>query len=383
MAEAAPPTIARVDAWKCVIRLPEPFRLGHLTVSQRDYVVVRVTTASGVEGVGFGLGRGAPVDVVVTDLLAPYLVGRDLSELDEIASLFSLVLPQHAHEGLVMRALSLLDIALWDIRGKLAAQPVWQLLGAGGSQESPILLVEGYHLAGEDDEAFAKRLGKRAAEGYAALKVEASTTDHEALTRRLVATLRAVGPDTEVVIDLAYGWPRGEAEPRRAGWFDLDLAWAEDPMHGNAIDELARLHDDMPVPLAVGDEVTNPTMLVHLIDARAIDVVRLDLTCHGGFSGLTKVHRAAIDAGIRVSTHVYPELHRQVVSGLEGAGPVEMFPDNGLWDATHKIIAPVATRQNADGSMVVDAPTEPGLGLEIDWGAVEKYAVRHSAAVAN
>lgn len=383
MAQTVPSRIARVDAWKCVIKLPEPFKLGHLTVSQRDYVVVRVTTEGGMEGVAFGLGRGAPVDVVVTDLLAPQLVGKDLSELHEIASLFSLVLPQHAHEGLVMRALSLLDIALWDIRGKLAAQPVWQLLGAGGPQEGPILLVEGYHLGGEDDEAFADRLGKRAAEGYTALKVEASTTDHEALTRRLVATLSAVGPDTEVVIDLAYGWPRGEEEPRRAGWFDLDLAWAEDPMHGNAIDELARLHKDMPVPLAVGDEVTNPEMLVQLIASRAIDVVRLDLTCHGGFSGLTTVHQAALQAGIRVSTHVYPELHRHVVCGLDGAGSVEMFPDNGLWDATHKIIAPVIARRNADGIMVVDAPTEPGLGLQIDWGAVEKYSVRHSSAAVN
>lgn len=371
--------IVRVEAWKCVIKLPAPFALGHLTVSQRDYVVVRVITDSGLEGVSFGLGRGAPVDIVITELLAPHMVGRDLSEMDDLAASLAKGLPQHAHEGLVMRGLSQLDIALWDLKGSIAGRPVWQLLGATGPQEAKVMLVEGYHLKDEDDESFARRLGRRAAEGYSALKVEASTTDHEALSKRLVATRHEVGPDTEIVIDLAYGWPRGATEHPRVGWWDLDLAWAEDPMHGNEFDELKALHEVMPVPLGSGDEVTDPDRLLRLIEARAVDVVRLDITCHGGLSGFHKLHKAALDAGIRVSTHVYPELHRHVVHGFADAGPIEMFPNNGLWDATHTIIRPIEVQQNSKGEMIVKANHAPGLGLDVDWGAVSRYAVRHTS----
>jgi len=372
--------ISRVEAWKCVIELPEPFPLGRLTVSHRDYVVVRLVTEGGVEGVSFGLARGAPIDMVVTELLAPHLLGKDVLDTSELAASLATTLPQHAHEGLVLRALSQVDIAAWDIKGKVMGQPVWQLLGGGGGT-APILLVEGYHLPNEDDEAFATRLGRRAAEGYTALKIEASTPDTETLSRRLAATRQAVGDRAELMVDLAYSWTGQEDAAPWARRVGSGLAWFEDPVHGNDLDRLRKIHGDLGVPLAAGDEVTNPSVLLALIEAGSVDVVRLDITCLGGISGFARLHRAAVAAGVKVSTHVYPELHQHVVFGYPGSGPLEIFPDNGRWDATGRFISPVPVPRDDGGVMVIDAPTDPGLGIVVDWCAVKEHGVRHNVCV--
>lgn len=374
--------ISRVEAWKCVIELPEPFPLGRLTVSHRDYVVVRLVTEGGVEGVSFGLSRGAPIDTVVTELLAPHLLGMDVLDTSALASSLAARLPQHAHEGLVLRALSHVDIAAWDIKGKVMGEPVWQLLGGGGGSTAPVLLVEGYHLPNEDDEAFAARLGRRAAEGYTALKIEASTPDYEALSRRLVATRRAVGDQAELMVDLAYSWTGQEEAAPWAQWVNPGFAWVEDPVHGNDVDGLRKIHGELGVPLAAGDEVTNPSVLLELIHAGSVDVVRIDITCLGGITGFARLHRAAVAAGVRISTHVYPELHQHVVFGYPGSGPLEMFPDNGRWDATGRLISLVRVRRDAGGVMVIDAPADPGLGIVVDWSAVKAHGVRHSVLAA-
>lgn len=373
--------IARVEAWKCVVPLPAPFSLGNNVVTRRDYVVLRLVTQSGIEGVAFGLARSAPVDVVVAELLAPNLLGQDVTDPSALASMVATRLPHHAFEGLVQRAMSLVDIAAWDIKAKVTGEPVWRLLG-GTRASAPVLLVEGYPLPNEDDREFAERLGKRAAEGYAALKMEASTSDQEALSHRLAAAREAAGDETELIVDLAYTWTGNYDPVPRAGWLDHGLAWVEDPLHGNDTEGLRHLHAALPVPLGAGDEVTNPQALLALIDAGAIDVLRIDITCVGGITGFAPLHRAAIDRGLRVSTHVYPELHRHVVFGYTHSGPVEMFPDNGHWDATARFIRPVSVRRDSSGVMVVDAPTEPGLGLDVDWSAVQAFAERHQVVSA-
>ncbi|MFF0400159.1 mandelate racemase/muconate lactonizing enzyme family protein [Streptomyces sp. NPDC005248] len=369
--------IARVEVWKCVVPLPAPFTLGATVVAQRDYAVVRLVTEDGTDGAAYGLSRGAPIDVIVAELLAPHLLGQDATDPAALASTLAARLPQHGSEGLVQRALSLIDIAAWDIKGKVAGEPVWQLLG-GERGSAPVMLVEGYPLPDEDDDGFAERIGRRAAEGYSMLKLEASMTDQDALARRMAATRKAVGDLSALTVDLAYIWGgHDDVAERAARWPEHGVAWVEDPLHGNDAEGLGRVHAALPVPLAAGDEVTNPQALLTLVAARAVDIVRIDVTCVGGITGFARLHQAATEVGVRISTHVYPELHRHVVFAYPGSGPVEMFPEGGRWDGTGSFCRPMTVRRDADGVMVVDAPTEPGLGIDIDWSAVQAHSVRH------
>ncbi len=374
--------ISRVDIWKCVFALPEPFRLGRHVIAQRDYTVLRIETAGGVEGLAFALARGAPVDVVLAEMVAPRALGRDVSRTAALAASCAGELVHHAPEGLLQRALSLLDIAAWDVKGRVAGLPVWSLLG-GDRPSAPVMLVEGYPMAGEGDEGFAERLARRAAEGYPALKI-ANSGDPAELMRRLRLTRALAGDDVALTVDIDHGWTdlrEGVAQAR--SWSDLGLAWVEDPIHGHETDRLHRLHEAIDVPLGVGDEVTNARTLHTLLDRRSVDVLRLDLTCCGGFTGFAPLYHHARRRGVAISTHVYPELHRHVVFAHPGCGPLEMFEDGSRWDTSSRFVRTPGLRLAEEtGTLVIDAPSAPGLGLEVDWPAVRAHAVRHHALTA-
>src|SRR5579885_3488180 len=121
--------ITEVRAITCDIPLSRPIVMGELRYDSRDYILVEVRTDAGISGVGFGMGRYAPVARIVARNLTPLLLGEDpllTEQLWDRLYYRNLVIGQ---QGIFMRALSAVDIALWDIKGKVANLPVWQLLG--------------------------------------------------------------------------------------------------------------------------------------------------------------------------------------------------------------------------------------------------------------
>ena len=229
-------TISRVEVWKCVFPLPERFQLGTIVLSERDYTIVRIETEDGVVGVAFGLSRGAPLDVVIAEMLAPNVLGKDASRSASLMGSWARTLVHHAPEGLVQRALSLLDVAVWDIKGKIAGQPVWSLLG-GARPIAPVMLVEGYPVADESDKQFAERIGERASSGYSAIKIANPGGDPRVLTRRLDLVREVTDDRVALTVDIDHGWAdltAGIAQARK--WSHLGLAWIEDPVHAHDVE---------------------------------------------------------------------------------------------------------------------------------------------------
>ena len=127
-------TIACVETWAISFDLPRPIRVGGFVVSRRDYTVVRVTTVDGAFGVAYALTRGAPVDLLVADLLAPVALGHEASDIPGIMDRCSRAIVALGREGLLQRALALLDIALLDL-GTRAGRSTLPALG--GCRENP------------------------------------------------------------------------------------------------------------------------------------------------------------------------------------------------------------------------------------------------------
>lgn len=377
MPGAAPLTVEAVHAWACRFPLPAPFRLGRATLTARDYVVVRVETACGIEGAAFSLARGAPLDTLVCELAAPPVLGCDVARDGALQAAWRAALPHHAPEGLALRAQSLLDVAAWDTRGQAVDEPVWRLLG-GARETAPVLLVEGYALDGEDDEAFAQRVAAAASDGYALVKLANLPDEPERMTRRLERVRELAGAALGLVVDVGFAW-EDEAEAVRIArrWRELGLAWIEDPLHGHDVERVARLHEAIETPIYVGDEVTSRRTVAALAAHGAVDGLRADATCAGGLTGLLEVHRIARVAGLPISTHIYPELHRHFALAHADGGPVEAFPPDTPFETPQAFSAPPPLeRDGASGVRVVRAPREPGLGLTIDWESVERHAVR-------
>lgn len=365
--------VESINAWACSLPLTHPLRFGSYTVTTRDYAVVQVATTDGIVGEAVGLSRRLPIDVAILDLLAPLLVGQDATHV--AARLEDMTLATRAVDqgGVVGMARSLLEICLWDIRGKEAGLPVWRLLG-GSPRRLPVLLVEGYSLPDETDDAFADRLAARVAEGYTAFKLEAASSPDARRVAHRLATIRSrVGFDVELVIDLAWSARTAKDVAAAASlWSEYDLAWIEDPFGASRLSEFEALHRLTSVRIGSGDEVSRPAELAELIRKNAVDVVRLDATTIGGMATVGRLAEAAYAAGRRVSMHVHPEIHRHCAFAWSGFDHIERFPSDRPFDREHDLFeCPFECR---DGQ--ADPPTAAGLGLALDMRVVAGCAYR-------
>ncbi|MFB7889464.1 enolase C-terminal domain-like protein [Cellulosimicrobium cellulans] len=400
-----------------VVPLPQPLRLGAMTVERREYVGVRVVadTDDGrtVAGESYALTREAPMAELVDRLVAPHVVGREVVASDGIAARESVGAAWDAalrgsaivgRVGLVRRAIGLVDVALWDLAGRLAGRPVWSLLDDGadlagpphrGAAEHddaspaavaaprPAILVAAYPTPGRTARDVADEVLAHARAGWPLLKI--SRSPDRALMRDLLAILRAELPHVTgrptvagrsgVVVDVGFGWrdadealadldawgvtgaagQPGDAEPV--------LAWLEDPLLPEDAVGAARVRDASGLPLSVGDEVTDPEVFAHLAMLGALDVPRVDVVAIGGITVADPLVRAWAARGMVVSSHVYPEVSVHL-GGAAGIG-VETFdrtPAGNPYDP-----APLLVR----GGPVFDGghatpPDAPGLGFTLD-----------------
>jgi L-alanine-DL-glutamate epimerase-like enolase superfamily enzyme len=409
-----------------VVPLPQPLRLGAMTVERREYVGVRVVAETDdgrtVAGESYALTREAPMAEVVDRLVAPHVVGREVVASDGVAARESVGAAWDAalrgsaivgRVGLVRRAIGLVDVALWDLAGRLAGRPVWSLLddgqhlagsagpGVGGDRDAPsravagsprdvssvavavprpAILVAAYPTPGRTARDVADEVLAHARAGWPLLKI--SRSPDRALMRDLLAILRAELPDVTgrptvagrsgVVVDVGFGWrDADEALADLDAWGATDtagestpaLAWLEDPLLPEDAAGAARVRDVSGLPLSVGDEVTDPEVFARLDAQGALDVPRVDVVAIGGITPADPLVRAWAARGKVVSSHVYPEVSVHL-GGAAGIG-VETFdrsPAGNPYDP-----APLLVR----GGPVFDVghatpPDAPGLGFTLD-----------------
>jgi L-alanine-DL-glutamate epimerase-like enolase superfamily enzyme len=356
--------IASIDVGTTRLRLPARLRIGPVEIESREYAAVRVTTEAGLTGVAYCLTREAPVEQCVRRLVAPALVGTDGADPDEAWRRASRATVFVGRTGLVLRAVGLVDIALWDVAAQRAGQPLWQLLG-GTAQDVPLMIVSAYPLADRTPESLADDVLAHASEGYRLLKV---ARDHDTeRMRRLLRRATAGLPDgARLVVDAGFGWEDAAGAAAEVARWDVPaLAWLEDPLVPEDVEGYADLHARVSHPIGVGDELGSAGVFRALLDAGAADVVRIDAVAIGGITPARSISALARQHGAEVSYHIYPEasVHLAAADG----GVVETFDrsvagGNPL-DPAERLVSggPVL----AGG--VARPPASPGLGFDLDW----------------
>jgi L-alanine-DL-glutamate epimerase-like enolase superfamily enzyme len=371
-------TIERAEAWTCRFELPAPVTLGDYVIRQREFVVVRIRTRGGAEGVAYALSRGAPVDLVVTDCLGPVIVGLDALDIPYVSEQCARAMITLGTSGIALRAYSLVDIALWDIKAKLADLPVWRLLG-GYRREIPVMLVAPYAMAEESDQDYAVRLGQEAA-GFKSLKLYPLKSAKETALR-LQAIRDTLGGSMQLVLDMAWSWKSiSEAAIAARLWEAIRLTWIEDPFPPDRVDLIGGLRAAISTPIGAGDEVTERRLVDSLLSTRAVDVLRLDATTIGGFSAFASIAERAQSLGCPVSPHIYPEIHQHCAFAWPSVERLEIYPANSPTWLGDRLLRSAADLRLEDGKL--EAPDSAGLGLELNWEAVEKYSTRFSQSFA-
>jgi len=179
------------------------------TVSKREYGLVKVRSVDGVEGIGFcyvGNAGGEVLRAAVEQLLAPVLLGRDSYAVEGLwQAMYQEALLQ-GRAGTVMRAISILDTALWDLNARTHRLPIHKYLGAVELDTVPAYASGGYYLEGKTPEMLGKEMASYVELGFKAVKVKAGRLSPSQEEARVRAAREAIGPNVELMIDINNGW---------------------------------------------------------------------------------------------------------------------------------------------------------------------------------
>jgi L-alanine-DL-glutamate epimerase-like enolase superfamily enzyme len=362
----SPDLIAAADVALVAIPLERAIRLGPVVINEREFAALRLRTSSGVEGVALGYTRGLPLAEALL-ALAAQVVGRDASLRAEVID----DLEGAALGPAGARALSLVEIALWDIEAKTAEQPLWRHLG-GESGRVPILAVGGYFLDERTIEDVEDELRALVAAGFTHVKVHA----HDPV---VIERLRdAVGDDALFSVDLHMRFTDIDQARRECAALDqLGLGFIEDPFPPDRPDLTAALAAELQTPVAAGEDAIGLEALLAL--ARSADVLRVDATVSGGISAALQAADEAVAHGHTAMTHAFVELHAQVAGGSPAIAATETIPYSTGANPVDRLLR--STQAIESGSLVLSE--EPGHGLDVDWDALTGYSRRMTTVPAS
>jgi galactonate dehydratase len=327
----------------------------------RHWLFVKVDTDEGVTGIGECSGWPRVVETAVADL-ADIVIGEDPQHIERIWQKMHIAMMGHGLLGTVGGgAMTGIDMALWDIKGKALGVPVWSLLG--GKVRDRVRI---YAHANAPEPALALK-----AKGVQAIKCGGVSNPV-----RTVAALRdALGPDVDLMIDL-HGPPwlsPGDAASLARALEPYDLLFIEDPIAPENLDGYRRIRDAAHVPLAAGERMATIFGLRDLIERELIDVAQPDTGRAGGITQMKKIAAMAEAHHIMMAPHSgslgpvaeYAALH--LMAAIPNALMLERVEND--WAGRAQTILPHPESQ--DGTLAV--PDAPGLGCDIDEDFVREH----------
>ena len=302
-----------------------------------NIIYVKIGTDAGVSGIGESYYFGRTVATFVEEFVAPTLIGLDPTNIESISRKLTTYIGALS-SGVEMRAKSAVDIALWDIKGKLAKKPIYELLG-GQSKQLPIYNTcagRGYMRKADQDssawgisdkndqyedlQAFLTDAGSLArellAEGIGGMKIwpfdiyaeknDGADISDEDLKKGLIPLQKvrdSVGEKISLMLELHALWSPRAAKKIFEATKDLNLTWIEDPIYPDLLDDYAILRSKGYAPIAHGETVSSMTRVEALLKNDYIDVLTLDLGWCGGFTQGIKFSEATKKYGKSIAPH--------------------------------------------------------------------------------
>lgn len=348
--------------------------------TERQSTVVRLTLADGTQGYGEAWGMPA-VNKAYLPLLSGQLLGTDVFDCEHA---FSRLLARHYHFGVqnaLMHAISGIDIAAKDAMGKLLDLPVSRLIGGRRIGRVPVYASGGY-LTETPEADFRPQIEVMREAGYPAVKIKIGLgpdSDEE----RVAITREMLGDQVEILVDINSNYTFDLARETISRLTPYRVGWVEEPLSPLDVQGLERLARVSTIPIAAGEALYTVFDFKRLADAAAADILQPDLSLCGGFWQGRKIAELAAVNHIRLSPHVWGgaiglAAALQYIAALPAYPHADAIPKPVLLEydlganplRTEILTAPILV---ADGFATV--PEGPGLGIEIDHAAMERYIV--------
>lgn len=375
------PTIERVETVALRSNLPEPFGYAQAWVDERTALLVRIKATDGTVGWGECWGPIAGTRETIDDLLGPFVEGEDPLAVERLSEeLYDL--SRAAYQSVVpLPAISGIDIALWDLAGKIRGEPISALLG-GRQRDAIRPYITGHYFKKTDDiEEQYQRITAEAnenADRFGAIKTKIGfdllgygPEEDIELVRRIRDT---VGEETTLFVDANYAYDIGTARTVGHALADLDVFWFEEPVPPENIQGYGDLRDALDVRIA-GGECHAPYEFDRLFDCGGLDIAQPDLCNVGGITTARRVAAGANTHNVQLVPHVWGTpvaiaASLQFISTLDGQPWLEFDQSsNPLRDDL------AVERFEVTDNEAIRIPDRPGLGIELDERTIAEYRI--------
>jgi L-alanine-DL-glutamate epimerase-like enolase superfamily enzyme len=369
------PKIASVSVAAARVPLATVTSMSNRTVVARDYGLVKVRSTDGIEGIGFcyvGNSAGEIFPVAIEHLLAKVLIGRDSHEVERLWRDMYQEALLHGRAGTVMRGISALDIALYDLNARTAKLPLHRYLGANHLDKVPAYASGGYYLDGKTPTHLGEEMARFVSLGFKAVKMKTGRLSPREEEDRLKAVRDAIGYDIELMMDVNNGWADLTEALQHTRRFEKYAPYfVEEPFSVDDIDNHARLAKATSIPIATGEIETGRWRFKEILDKGAASILQADAAVTGGISEWRRIADMAAGYGVVMCPHWFHDVHAPLLAATPSARYVELFCDDTVFNFRRLIDRQLSFK---DGYITLHA--DPGLGFDFDAAAVEHYAIR-------
>jgi galactonate dehydratase len=349
----------------------------------RNYLFVRLTTDTGMTGLGEATleWQERAVEVLLNEWVGSRIIDRDPFDIESVIG--GMVRDQYQGGSTVMTAISSVEIAMWDIVGKVCGQPVWRLIG-GRALESVRSYANGWYGGCRTPADFAVRAGRVAAQGYSSIKFDPFATAWKTLSReeedRAIAIVdsvaKAVGPKIGLMIEAHGRLALGDAIRFMRRLEPYNIIWVEEPVAPENLDLLKEAKTASSLPIAAGERLYSLCDLARLAKMRAADVIQMDITHCGGLWTAKKAAALAAVEDLAVSPHcsIGPVAFAAAVHFAYSTPNMHLLESFAEFDVDWR--NDLVHGWNSSRGDAVALPEKPGLGLELNEAAIAAHPYR-------
>jgi len=362
--------ITNVETIALTIPLDLPIFFATRAVTERDLSVTKIYTDEGIVGLScVPIGEPLSVTSIIERKLKPLLIGEDPLCTEWLWDKMYIEM-RRDRKGSAIRAISGVDIALWDIKGKYFDLPLYKLLG-GSRRKIPCYASGGYYHEGKGLKGLAKEMELYLKHGYTAVKIKIGALSVKEDIERVKTARMVIGPDVHLLIDANNAYDATTAIRVGRALEGQDAFFFEEPVKPDDIQGSRLVADVLDIPIASGELEYTVWGFRDLIASGAVDMIQPDATVLGGITEWMKVAALAKAYHIPVSPHWEQEVHMHLVGAFPNTLWVEYFMREIDVRVEDKIYKDFVVAKGG----YLEIPDKPGLGIELNKEAIRMYRI--------
>jgi D-arabinonate dehydratase len=345
----------------------KPISNGKHTYTHSGLSLVKIETDEGITGIG--LGAGGIIARATVEHLKPELIGEDPINVERLWH--KMWVPKLiGRRGITTRAISAVDIGLWDIRAKVAGLPLYKLLG-GFRDRVPTYVAGGYYEEGKGLKELAEESVTSVEMGARAIKMKIGGVTIREDVGRVKVVREAIGPDVKLMVDANCAYRYYEAIRIAKQIEEYDIFWFEEPVAPDDFDGHRKLAEATTIPIATGENEYTRYGFRDLIEHNSAAILNADAKICGGVTEWMKIAALAQAHDLDVAPHGSQDIHVHLVAAVANGLILEYYRDSvdPMWAKMYK----ATLMLNEDGT--VSPPNVPGIGCDPNYEALAPYRV--------